>query len=386
VRTIGVVTVGRSDYGHSLPILRHLQQESDLAFYLLVTGAHLSPEFGLTVKTIESDGFEIGDRIEMLLSSDRPEGIAKSTGLGIIGFSQAFARRRPDILLVLGDRFEMYAAAVAALPFRIPVAHVHGGEVTQGAIDDALRHSLTKLSHLHFTATEEYARRVRQMGEEAWRITVSGAPGLDNLRAVPLLGRADWENRYGLPLGQDPPLLVTYHPVTLEYEQAEWQATEVLAALEAADRPIIFTLPNADTHGRVIRRLVLEYVQSHPSARAVDSLGMQGYFSLMALAAAMLGNSSSGLIEAPSFELPVVNVGSRQAGRVRAANVIDAGNTRGEIIAALRQALTPQFRSVLKGLRNPYGDGRAAERIVTRLKSTDVGDRLIRKRFADLEG
>ena len=384
MRTIGVVTVARSDYGIYLPVLRQIQADSDLRLHLFVSGMHLSPEFGLTVRAIEADGFEVGERVEMLLSSDSPEGIAKSIGLGTIGFAQAYARYRPDILLVLGDRFEMYAAALAALPFKIPVAHIHGGEVTHGAIDDALRHSITKLSHLHFVATETYARRVAQLGEEPWRITVSGAPGLDNLHAIRLLTIEELGARYSLCL-QPPPLLVTFHPASLEHEQTEWQIGELLAALDDAGLPAVFTLPNADTGGRVIHRMIAEYVGERPSAWLVDNLGTQAYFSLMAVAAAMVGNSSSGIIEAPSLGLPAVNIGTRQAGRVRGANVIDVGYERAAILEGIRQAVRPEFRESLRQMQNPYGCGRASGKIVERLKTVPLDDNLILKRFYDLD-
>jgi UDP-hydrolysing UDP-N-acetyl-D-glucosamine 2-epimerase len=385
VRTIGVVTVARSDYGIYLPVLRKIQADPDLRLYLIVSGMHLSPEFGLTVRAIEADGFQIGERVEMLLSSDSPEGIAKSIGLGVIGFAQAYGRFRPDILVVLGDRFEMYAAVLAALPFKLPVAHIHGGEITQGAIDDALRHSMTKLSHLHFVSTQEYARRVEQLGEEPWRVTVAGAPSLDNIQAIHLLSVEELETRYGLRL-QSPPLLVTFHPVTLEFEQAEWQACELLAALDSAGMPVVFTLPNADTGGRLIMHRIEEFVQAHPLAQKADNLGTQGYFSLMAVAVAMVGNSSSGIIEAPSFGLPVVNIGTRQTGRVRGANVIDVGYTRAEILSGIRAAAQSEFRERLRQIENPYGQGQASQRIVDRLKSVPLDDRLILKRFLDLTG
>lgn len=382
MRTIGVVTVGRSDYTISRPILRRVVEHQDLQLHLIVAGMHLAPEFGLTVKAIEADGFEVQERIEMLLSSDTPEGLAKSMGVGLIGFSQAYARAKPDLLVVVGDRFEMHAAALAALPFTIPVAHVHGGELTAGAIDDALRHSLTKLSHLHFVATEVYARRVLQMGEEPWRVVVSGAPSLDTLRAMTLLDRQGLETRFGLRLNVAP-LVVTYHPVTLEYADAEWQIRQLLKALETFALPLVFTSPNADTSGRVIRRAIETFVAEHPAAHLVENFGPQGYFSLMALAAAMVGNSSSGLVEAPSFGLPVVNIGTRQEGRLRAANVIDVGYDREEITRGIRQALEPAFRFGLRGLPNPYGDGHAAEIIVNSLTHIPLDDSLIRKRFVD---
>lgn len=380
MRTIGVVTVSRSDYGIYLPILRRIQTDPDLNLHLIAAGMHLSPEFGLTVRSIEADGFEVRDRVEMLLSSDTPEAIAKAMGLGAIGFAQAYARVRPDILLVLGDRFEMHAAALAALPFKIPMAHTHGGELTEGAIDNALRHSMTKLSHLHFVATEVYAQRLIQMGEEPWRVTVSGAPSLDNLRTVKLLTRAELGARFGVRLDTDP-LLVTYHPVTLEYEQTEWQMEELLEALQAFDIPVVFTMPNADPGGRLILQMIREFVRDRPTARLVENLGTQAYFSMMACAAAMVGNSSSGIIEAPSFGLPVVNIGSRQAGRIRAKNVIDVGYSRGEIVEGIRRTVASEFRATLKGLANPYGDGHAAERIVGVLRTVQLDEKLLVKRF-----
>ena len=382
MRTIGVVTVGRSDYGSYLPVLRRIQGDPGLRLQLLVAGMHLSPEFGLTVKMIEADGLEISARVDMLLSSDTPEGIAKSMGIGIVGFAQAYARLRPDLLLVLGDRFEMHAAAVAAVPFLIPLAHIGGGELTEGAIDDAFRHSMTKLSHLHFASTSDYAKRLRQMGEEPWRVIISGAPHLDNLQHIRFMGDAELSAQYGLRVNAAP-LLVTYHPVTLEYEQAEWQVEELLGALQQAEMPMVFTLPNADTNGRIVMRLIEEFVRRHPAATLVANLGTQGYFSVMRRAMAMVGNSSSGIIEAPSFELPVVNIGSRQRGRRQAENVINTGSRRQEILEGIRRATAPEFRAGLRGMRNPYGDGHAADVIVRSLKEIPLGPPLIRKRFVD---
>ncbi len=383
-RTIGVVTVNRSDYGIYLPILRGMKAEPSLRLHLMVTGAHLSPEFGSTVRLIEADGFTVQERIEMLLSSDTPEGTAKSMGVAVMGFAQAYARCRPDLLLVLGDRCEMYAAAVAAVPFTIPIAHVHGGELTEGAMDEGFRHSLTKLSHLHFVSTDRYRQRVLQLGEESWRVVVSGAPGLDHLRVTPRLSREQLQQQFGVEL-DPPPLLITYHPVTLEPDQAEVPVQELLEALASVERPLIFTLPNPDPQGRQIRRAIDAFVRRHSRARMVDNFGSQGYFSLMAQAAAMVGNSSSGIIEAPSFGLPVVNIGSRQQGRVRAANVIDVGNDRAEIRRGLERALSPEFRASLQGIANPYGDGLAAERIIRHLKEVELSPRLLKKRFMDLE-
>lgn len=384
MRRIGVVTVARSDYGIYLPVLREIQADPDLELFLIVGGMHLSPEFGLTVNAIEEDGFEIAERVEMSLASDTPEGIAKSMGLGIIGLAQVYTRSRPSMLMVLGDRFEMHAAALAALPFKIPVAHIHGGELTEGAIDDALRHSITKLSHLHFVATEEYADRVIQLGEEPWRVVVTGAPSLDNLRSFEPMDGAQMEAAYGISMNVAP-LLVTFHPVTLEYKDAHWQVDALLAALEECGLPVVFTLTNADTSGRTVMRMVDEFVGKHPTACIVDNLGTQAYFSLMSLCAAMVGNSSSGIIEAASFRLPVVNIGTRQQGRSRARNVIDVGYDRTEILDGIRKALRPDFRQALANLENPYDCGRASDKIVHRLKHVELNEGLVRKRFHDLK-
>lgn len=384
MRRIAVVTVGRSDFGIYLPVLELLREDPTVELQLMVGGAHLAPQFGWTVSEIEAHGFQIAHRVDALLAADTPEAISKSMGLGMIGFSQAYAHLRPDILVVLGDRFEMHAAAAAAVPFRIPTAHLHGGEITAGAIDDAFRHAITKYSHLHFVATAEYRRRVIQLGEEPWRVVVSGAPGLDRLKTVGLLSREALQERLGIALDQ-PPLLVTYHPVTLQYEQTPWQIEQLLAALQQRSEPIILSKPNADTSGQIIIRRLEEFAGRRPNALLFDNLGTQGYFSLMQHAAAMVGNSSSGIIEAASFELPVVNIGIRQQGRTRAANVIDVGNSRREIEAGIDRAVDPAFRSALRGLQNPYGSGGAAEIIVDRLKSVQINDSLIVKQFHDLD-
>lgn len=382
MRTIGVVTVARSDFGMYRPILSKIQEDHELRLHLIVGGMHLAPEFGLTVTEIEAEGFTIGARVDMLLSSDTPEGIAKAMGLGTIGFAQAYASWRPDLLLVLGDRFEMHAAVVAAVPFNIPVAHIGGGERTEGAFDDVLRHSITKLSHLHFVTTQEYARRVVQMGEEPWRVVMSGAPSLDQAQTMQRLKRAELAARYGLRV-DGPLLLVTYHPVTREYEYTEWQVRELLEALRVCELPIVFTAPNADTNGRLVQRLIKEFVATVPRAQYVAHLGTQGYFSLMAIAAAMVGNSSSGIIEAGSFGLPVVNIGTRQQGRVRGEHVIDAGYGRDDITQGIQRALSREFRSSLQGFVNPYGDGHASDRIVQHLKAVSLDAQLLTKRWAD---
>jgi UDP-N-acetylglucosamine 2-epimerase (non-hydrolysing)/GDP/UDP-N,N'-diacetylbacillosamine 2-epimerase (hydrolysing) len=344
---------------------------------------HLSPEFGRTVELIEADGFHVDERIEMLLSSDSPEGIAKSIGIGVLGFAQAFGRSRPDLLVVLGDRFEMLAAALAALPFNLPVAHIHGGEVTEGAIDDPMRHAITKLSHLHFASTESHARRIRQLGEQPWRIHVSGAPSLDHLKNLIFLDRAELEHRLDLEL-TEAPILITYHPVTTEYEKTAWQIQELLTALESFNQPLVFTLPNADTAGRTIIDAIRNFVLRHPAARMTDNLGTQAYFSLMRIAAAMVGNSSSGLLEAPSFELPVVNIGTRQKGRTRGCNVIDTDNNHEAISVGIRRALSRDFRQSLAGSKNPYAGTAPAAELITAVLRDQSLDVLVPKAFSDI--
>ena len=384
LRNIAVVTVGRSDYGIYLPVLRAIERHSALGLHILASGAHLSPDFGHTVDRIVADGFKVDERLTTLLSADTPEAIATSTGLGVIAFAQSFARRRPDILLVLGDRYDMYAAALAALPFGIPIAHIHGGEVTEGAIDEGLRHSMTKLSHIHFVATDEYARRVIQLGEEPWRVVVSGAPALDDLESMQYLAAGELEKRFRIAL--DPlPLLVTFHPVTLQFEHVEWQMRELLAALEASGQPLLFTMPNADTSGRVVMRMIEEYVAAHRNAQVVANFGRQAYFSMMRLVPAMVGNSSSGIVEAASFGLPVVNIGDRQRGRMRAANVIDVSTDRAAIVEAIGRAQSPQFRERCRNTKNPYRANRAAsEIIVEKLATVPLDERLRIKSFHDL--
>ena len=382
MRTIGVVTVARSDYGIYRPVLRALDAEDDLSLRLFVGGMHLLDRFGSTVEEIEQDGFPIAERVDFLLPDDTPQAVAESIGRGVIAFTEAFTRSRPDVVVVLGDRFEMFAAAIAALPLGLPVAHIHGGELTEGAIDDAMRHAITKLSHLHFVSTEAYAARVRQLGEEDWRVVVSGAPTLDTLVDFRPLDAEELEARFGVSF-DEPTLLVTLHTETLEPERTEAHGRAVMQAVKESGFRAVFTYPNADAGNRLLVRLLEDAVASSDRYSIVRSFGNVAYFSVLGRAAAMVGNSSSGLIEAPSFELPVVNVGSRQRGRVRAANVIDVEPERGAIASAIARATSADFRRGLDGLVNPYGDGHAAARIVEVLAATPLDERLLIKRFRD---
>jgi UDP-hydrolysing UDP-N-acetyl-D-glucosamine 2-epimerase len=385
-RRIGVVTVSRSDYGHLRPVLDGIRRAADLDLVLFAAGMHLSPEFGDTLRDIEADGFPIAERIEMLEDGDTPEAVAISTGRGVEGFARAFARQRPDLLVVLGDRFEMLAAAVAALPFALPVAHVHGGEVSEGAMDNQIRHAITKLAHLHFASAEVHAKRIGRMGEEAWRIHTVGAPGLDRLAGLATLTREALAGELKLPT-EGPWLLVTFHPVTLEYRDTAVHVDELLAALEKTEGTLVITYPNADTSGRVIIDRLEEFASRHSGrCRLVRSLGERLYLSLLSHTDVMIGNSSSGLIEAPSFGLPAVNIGARQRGRLRGANVIDVAPSREEILRGIEAARGPAFRARARAAANPYGDGRTAPRIVEVLRDIPLDARLVQKRFADVEG
>jgi UDP-hydrolysing UDP-N-acetyl-D-glucosamine 2-epimerase len=381
-RVIGVVTVARSDWGHLVPVLEALRAAPDVTLRLLVGGAHLSPRFGSTVAAIEAAGWPIAARVEMLEAGDAPRDMAVTAARGVAGFADVFARERLELLVLLGDRLEMLAAATAALPFALPVAHIHGGEVTEGAIDEQARHAITKLAHLHFAAAEPYARRILQMGEEPWRVHCVGAPGLDRLAARATLPRAEIAARLGLALRR-PTLLVTFHPVTLEHADTARQVDELAAALAAVDGDVVISYPGADTAHRAIVERWTALASSRPGTRLAASLGEDVYASLLREADVMVGNSSSGIIEAGSFALPVVNVGTRQQGRLRGPNVVDVGHRRDEIAAGLARALAPAFRRGLAGMRNPYGDGAAAPRITEVLRKVELGPRLVRKRFVD---
>lgn len=361
--------------------MRAISLHPGLQLEIVATGMHLSPEFGLTVRYIEEAGFHVHERVETLLASDAPEAIGKAMGLGLIGFSQLFARWEPDILIVLGDRFDMIPAAIAAVPFCLRVAHIAGGEITEGAIDDTLRHSMTKLSHLHFVSTDEFAARVLQMGEEPWRVMVCGSLAVDSIKQTKLWTCKETAEHFGIDLAR-PIALVTYHPVTLEYERSGERINNVLKALEKIGIQCLFTSSNSDTGGREVIAAIKRFCDGHPDRHLVLNAEQVGYLSLMNVVSIMVGNSSSGLIEAPSFELPVVNVGSRQEGRLRVKNVVTCGDSAHEITEAIHHALSSEFRASLRGLQNPYGDGHAAERIVERLVGIDDLPDLLHKKFA----
>lgn len=379
-RKVCVITGTRAEYGLLRWVMEGIQDDSGLTLQIIATGTHLSPEFGLTFREIEQDGFQIDRKVEMLTSSDTPVGIAKSMGLGLIGFADALNELHPDLIVVLGDRFEIFSAVSAALVARIPVAHVHGGETTEGSIDEALRHSITKMSHLHFVAAEEYRQRVIQLGEQPDRVFMVGGLGVDNIKRMKLLDREALEQSLGIQLGEKS-LLVTFHPVTLETGTAADQMAALLAVLDGLhDTQLVFTMPNADTDGRVLITMIEQFVAQHANSRAYTSLGQLRYLSCLAHVDGVVGNSSSGLLEAPSFQKGTINIGDRQRGRLQAASVINCEPTRESITTALKHLYSAGFHTGLRNVRNPYGEGDASEKILATLKSAAL-DGVLKKSF-----
>jgi GDP/UDP-N,N'-diacetylbacillosamine 2-epimerase (hydrolysing) len=384
-RRICVVTGSRAEYGLLHRIMRHLADDPLVDLRIIATGMHLSPEFGNTWKQIEADGFHIDRQVEMLLSADTPRSIAKSTGIGLSGMADALHDLAPDLLLVLGDRFEILAAASAAALMRIPVAHIHGGEATEGAIDDSIRHAITKLSHLHFTSTDRYRQRVIQMGEAPDRVFCFGAPGIDSINSLPLMTRDELVASIGFELSERF-LLITHHPVTLADSPTSDELNELFQALTGLPEDIrwLFTMPNADAGGRELTAQIRAFVARHAHrAAAFTSLGQLRYLSAMKHCVAVVGNSSSGIIEAPAMGVGIINIGDRQKGRVQASSVINCPPRHQEILDALQLALTPSYRSIAASVENPYGVAGASAKIAATLSSHPLTG-LDRKVFHDL--
>jgi GDP/UDP-N,N'-diacetylbacillosamine 2-epimerase (hydrolysing) len=384
-RKICVVTGTRAEYGLLYWLMKEIQLSQKLELQITATGMHLSPEFGSTYQQIEKDGFIINKKVEMLLSSDSQVGITKSMGVGLIGFADVLNDLKPDLIVVLGDRFEIFVAATAAMIAKIPVAHIHGGEITEGAFDESIRHSMTKMSHLHFTATDEYRRRVIQLGEQPQRVFNVGAAGIDNINRLKLLSKCEFEQSIKFKLGKKN-LLVTFHPATLESAAPKEQFENLITTLEKLEETnIIFTKANADTDGRIINILVDEYVEKHPqSAIAFDSLGQLRYLSAMQYIDGVVGNSSSGLLEAPSFKIGTINIGDRQRGRIKATSIIDCMPTVDGITEALNKLFSVEFSESVMQTVNPFGDGGVADKIVKVIESTNINNRILQKQFYDL--
>lgn len=373
MKKVAVFTGTRADYGLLYWLIKGIQASHALDLRLLVSGMHLSPEFGLTKSTILADGLRIDAQVEMLLSSDSPVGVVKSMGVGLIGFADALDRMSPDCLIVLGDRFETLAVAQAALVLRIPIVHLHGGEKTEGAYDDAIRHAITKMANLHFVSAEEYRNRVIQMGEDPATVLNVGALGLDHLMHSPRMSLTELSNSLAFDLRQ-PFLIVTYHPVTAGDEPVERAMEALLSALDAfPDCQVLMTYPNADNGGRAIVSLIEAYARRQPGrVCAVPSLGSVRYLTALSLASAVVGNSSSGIIEAPAYRVPTVDIGARQAGRLAAESVIHAAAERSAIVTAINKVLTDEHKLLTASCINPYGSGSAAESIVRYLEQHDI--------------
>jgi UDP-hydrolysing UDP-N-acetyl-D-glucosamine 2-epimerase len=382
-RKICIFTGTRAEYGLLKPLMDEIKSDPDLELQIIASCMHLSPEFGLTYKEIENDGFTIDEKIEMLLSSDTPSGIVKSMGLGMIGYTDALNRLKPDITVVLGDRFEALAFAIASFVNRIPIAHLYGGEATEGLIDEGIRHCITKLSYLHFTSTEEYRKRVIQLGEDPQRVFNVGALGIDNIKKMKLLTKDEIESKLGIKF-KSKNLLITYHPVTLKKDESEKEFKALLNVLkELEDTLLIFTKPNADTEGRRIIKLIEEFVKENGDKAVVfTSLGQLNYLSIMQYVDAVVGNSSSGIIEAPSLKVPAIDIGDRQKGRIRAESVISCKGVEDEIKKAINIIYDENFRKKVKDVRNPYGDGNSAKRIKEILKTYKINS--IEKSFYNI--
>ena len=384
LRKICVVTGTRADYGLLTPLLHEIKNDKDLELQLVVTGMHLSPEFGSTYKEIEKE-FKIDRKIEILLSSDSSVGVSKAMGLANISFSETFQESKPDILVVLGDRFEIFSAVSTAMILRIPIAHLSGGELTEGAIDDSIRHSITKMSHLHFVATQEYKNRVIQLGENPNRVYNYGEAGLDNIINLKLLSKGNFEKSINFILDKQS-LLVTYHPTTLDViEKVEEDFKNILEVLdELENTSLIFTKANSDEGGRLINNMIDNYIKtSSKKAIAFTSLGQLRYLSALQYVDAVFGNTSSGIVEAPSFKIGTINIGTRQKGRVQALSVINSTNEKQSIQNAIGKLYSDEFKSQLKGVINPYGKGKSSYNTKEVLKNIDL-ENIIRKSFWDM--
>jgi len=385
VRNICVVTGTRADYGLLTGLLRRILEADDLHLQLIVTGAHLSKRFGYTVEAIEDDGFEIAARVNSLQDGDNAGSVSRSIAAGVVGMADAFDQLKPNVLVVLGDRYEILSAVQAALIARIPVAHIHGGEVTEGAFDEAIRHAITKMAHIHFTSAEVYRHRVIQMGEAPQSVHFVGAPGLDDLKQKDFANRDELEEYVGIEL-KTPFVLATYHPVTLDEKKSVVGIHALISALSKLKyASIIFTGVNADPGLEAIDAVIQEFAKRYPDrVKTIDSLGQHRYLSAMNLADVVIGNSSSGIIEAPALQTPTVNIGSRQDGRLRAPSIIDCDENVEDVSAAIERALSTTFKNHIKAMTLPYGDGTASARMIEVLRTVEL-ENICKKSFYDLE-
>lgn len=385
-KIISIITGTRAEYSLLKPLYEKLTRFDDFDVRLAVTGSHLSSEFGMTYKEIEEDGLIIDEKIQILSDSDTPEAITKSMGVALIEFGAYFSKLKPDIVILLGDRYEALAIASAATLLRIPIAHLHGGEITEGAIDDAFRHAITKLSYLHFTSTEAYRKRVIQLGEAPSRVYAVGALGIENIKNLSLLSKSQLEDALQFSL-EKPYCVVTFHPVTLEDNQAKEQVLALLDACESRkDLAFVFTKANADTDGRLINQTIQSYVERNNHFLLVDSLGSKKFLSALKYAKMVIGNSSSGIIEAPSFSIPTINIGDRQRGRIQSKSIINCKPEKQSILEAMKLAESDAFLTTIRHTINPYGDGNTSEKIVNIIRDFLIQGKIdLKKTFFDCE-
>lgn len=387
-RKICVVSGSRADYGHLRSLIKELKRDNSVRFQLIVTGMHLSSRYGKTYKAIEDDGFTINKKVDILRYSDSDIGVSKAIGLGCSRFAEAFGELKPDVVVILGDRYEVLSSAIAAYVMRIPIAHIHGGETSQGVIDEAIRHSITKMASIHFAATESYRNRIIQLGENPKSVSYYGAPGLDAIYDTKLLNKNELSKRLDFNL-DGPAAIATYHPVTLEKSSPERHIKNLLKVIDSFSFKTIFTKANVDPLGTLINKEIYKFCRKNPSKyKLVDNLGQINYFSCLKHFDLVIGNSSSGIVEAPSFRIPVVNIGDRQKGRVKAKNVIDVGCSKKKMQEGIKKALSDTFSAKLKGLKNPYErfrDGKTSFRIKEKLKHIKIDDKLLKKQFYDLK-
>jgi GDP/UDP-N,N'-diacetylbacillosamine 2-epimerase (hydrolysing) len=383
MKKICVVTGSRAEYGLLYWLMKDIIDDKDFELQIVVTGMHLSPQFGNTYQEIEKDGFKINKKVDIQLSSDNEVAISKSMGIGMIGFADAFNDLQSDLIIILGDRFEIFSAAAAALIAKIPVAHIHGGEKTEGSFDDSLRHSITKMSHLHFTAIEEYKNRVIQLGEEPKRVFNVGGLGIDNINKLKLLSKADLENKINFKLGKKN-ILITFHPATLEKVKSETQFQQLLDSItELKNTKIIFTKSNSDPGGNAINKIIDEYASKNSNTAVFKSMGQLKYLSALQFVDAVVGNSSSGLLEAPSFNIGTIDIGDRQKGRIKSKSVINCLPIKNNIDNAFKKLYSDDFKKIINISKNPYGDGGASQRIIKIIKTTDLNN-ILKKPFFDI--
>jgi GDP/UDP-N,N'-diacetylbacillosamine 2-epimerase (hydrolysing) len=380
MRRIAVVTGTRAEYGLLKNTIQKISVDPELKLQLIVTGTHLSTEYGYTIEEIYKDGFEIKDEIDILLESNNKQGVAKSMGLAMMGISQAFNRLKPDMLLILGDRYEIFASAATAMAMNIPIAHISGGEITEGAMDEQIRHSITKMAHIHFPGAGVYAENIIKMGEEEWRVFNVGDPGIENIKNMNFLTKEEIQQDLGVEVDKET-VLVTFHPVTLEIEQLPYQIENLIHALEKTNKKLVITFPNSDNGGRYIINELKKFKTNNDKVYLYENLGVRRYLSVLRLCGAVIGNSSSAIVEAPLLKIPVVNIGNRQKGRLMAGNIIQSDYSSEEIVKAINLAMSDEFAQRARRIKSLYGEGNTSNEIVNIIKKIDIDEKLVKKKL-----